>query len=129
MDIKILNKQIISFSFHFNPEIKQVNAEVEAKIQYGTPKADDDTSVLMLVQINFHAENLDDFCICLEEQITFDFGNRPANFNEEIQDLFQKYGVQIVSDDLDNALAGIGKPPVRYKDHFKDAKLIDNDNQ
>lgn len=37
----------------------------------------------------------------------------------------QKQGFAKISDDLDNALKGIGKPPIRFKDHFNDTEDAD----
>lgn len=124
MEVKILSKQIISFAFHFSQELKQVKAEVETKVQYGTPKKKDN-SAIMLVEVDVHADNPEDFRIYMEEQIVFDFDPRPENYNEVLDDLFQTTGVAVVSDDLDNALKGIGKPPIRFKDHFNDTEDAD----
>ena len=118
METKLLSKQITSFSFHLNPDMKQVKAEIGTKVQYGTPKTDEDHSAILLVQIDVHADNPDDFHVFLEEQIVFAFDAKPADYINVLNELFQTTGIALVSDDFDKALEGIGKPPIRFKDQF-----------
>ena len=115
MEPKILSKQISSFSFHIKEDFKQVKADVETQVRYGTPINTDDNSALMSIRIDFHADNPDDFRIFIEEHIIFEFSDRPDNFESELEKLFHTTGLSIVSDDLDRALNGINKPPILIK--------------
>ena len=112
MEPEIISKQITDFSFHIQEELKQVQAEVDTQVRYGTPVQPDDNSALMSIRMDFHAENPDDFRSYIEEHIVFAFAERPEDFEAELEKLFQTTGLSVVSDELDKALDSIGKPPV-----------------
>ena len=113
MQAELKEKQISDFSFHITPEPKQLELKAEMTARFYKPKAENDPSGLLLVKAVIAAESADDFKLELVEQLVFNFEEKPESFDDAMNEVMEKQGRKIVSDDVDRILEGMGRNPLK----------------
>ena len=118
MEAKIESKYITDFHFHFPAKGEQIEAATSVKGRFGKSSSKGENTAV--IEINVRIDSADnDFLIELTEEIVYSFNEDVRITDELLNEIFTNEGINIVSDDLDNALNGIGKPKINIKHSIK----------
>lgn len=115
---EIVSKTVTDFLFHAKPGVTNVQLHVEVSTGFGVPKSEESKRGLIHVAVDLKADNPEDYCIQFAENIEIEFQERPADFHSVLSEYYDRVGVGLISDDLDEALRGIGKPPLNIRNSY-----------
>lgn len=115
-EIKIQERKIIDFSFHVDPNIKTAQLKVDLKVSFNKSLKENVTNAQIVVHVNIHAESTDDFSLTATECFMVTFEKEPTDMKEALIKFFQDECLNIIYDDIDNAMIGLGKAPLNLRE-------------
>jgi len=117
---EISSRTVTEFSFHARPGTGEVTLNAELETDYGTPQSGDSRTGLIRAVLSLRTDDPEDYRILFAETLGVTFEKRPDDFKKALQAFFKSDGMKAVSDDLDKALAGLDRPPIKIGDSASD---------
>lgn len=113
MKAKIVAKQIWRFSYDAQPDFEK--ADLRVRVTLDLRRAEDETepAALIIVKLDIQAEDIDDLHVTLEDALELSFDSAPSDYKEALKNSLAKQCYKEACNDLDVALKGIGKAPMK----------------
>ena len=113
MKAKIVAKQIWRFSYNAQPDFEK--ADLRVRVTLDLRRAEDETepAALIIVKLDIQAEDIDDLHVTLEDALELSFDSAPSDYKEALKNFLAKQCYKEACNDLDVALKGIGKAPMK----------------
>lgn len=127
--IKIQGRKITDFLFHVDPNLKTAQLKVDIKVSIGRPLEKQEYDAQIAVHVDVHAEDIDAFHLTITECFRLVFEEESSDIKEVLLGYFQDECLNIVYEDIDNAMIGIGQSPIKLKENNADFDEPANDGE
>ena len=113
MKAKIVTKQIWRFSYDAQPDFEKADLRVRVTIDLRRAEDEMEPAALIIVKLDIQAEDIDDLHVTLEDALELSFDSAPSDYKEALKNFLAKQCYKEACNDLDVALKGIGKAPMK----------------
>lgn len=117
-EAKLVSKSITDFWMRAKPDLEQMPINIEVSVGFGLPKDGSTSAGMMNVRIEAKAENPEEYHVLIVEYLEYKFEEPQDDIQKALEKTFNESAVKQVSDDLDKAMEGIGKPPLKIKESY-----------
>lgn len=113
MKAKIVTKQIWRFSYDAQPDFEKADLRVRVTLDLRRAEDELEPAALIIVKLDIQAEDIDDLHVTLEDALELSFDSAPSDYKEALKNFLAKQCYKEACNDLDVALKGIGKAPMK----------------